>query len=294
MNIKKKLIALSAVLAIAASFAGCSDNKDSAGKDETTTEPATLSSEEYDQVTKHDLTIEPFVPGEGEVTQDAVEGGDSSSDNNAEGGSDTANNNNAAEGGNVAGGDNAAGGNTGSTASGNSDSANTNNNDAVADNDAGSNNADLPTDAGLQVHNGTRTTMQAWWMDLSKSKDYVFNGEYLVAEFKIKDDTQDGIYPVTLDWLDFANWETQTIKFTGIDGAVIVGAEAPENTFNDDDTPQIMVSNVSGKAGETVKVSINVKNNPGVIGNILRFSYNSDVLEYVGGGEGADFNGHFK
>jgi len=157
-----------------------------------------------------------------------------------------------------------------------------------------SNNAELPTDGGLQVHNGTRTTMQAWWMDLSKSKDYVFNGEYLVAEFKIKDDAPDGIYPVTLDWLDFANWETQTIKFTGIDGAVIVGADAPENTFNDDDTPQIMVSNVSGKAGETVKVSINVKNNPGVIGNILRFSYNSDVLEYVGGGEGADFNGHFK
>ncbi|MBE6844286.1 MAG: hypothetical protein E7508_01040 [Ruminococcus sp.] len=298
MNIKKKLIALTAVLAIAASFAGCSDNKDSAGKDETT-EPATLSSEEYDQVTKHDLTIEPFVPGEGEVAQDAVEGGDSSSDNAeggnaveggnaAAGGNDTANNNNATEGGNAAGGD------TNSTAGGNGDSANTNNNDAVADNDAGSNNAELPTDGGLQVHNGTRTTMQAWWMDLSKSKDYVFNGEYLVAEFKIKDDAPDGIYPVTLDWLDFANWETQTIKFTGIDGAVIVGADAPENTFNDDDTPQIMVSNVSGKAGETVKVSINVKNNPGVIGNILRFSYNSDVLEYVGGGEGADFNGHFK
>lgn len=273
MNIKKKLVALSAVLAIFASFAGCSDDGDSS---KTTGNNAvvnyddeeTLSPEELDQVTKHDLTIQPFEPGSEDVQQDAVED-NSSADNNTTGDS---NNNVAGENNNTPAADN--------------------NSDKVADNDPGSNNAELPPE--LQVHNGTRTTMQAWWMDISKKEDYIFNGEYLVAEFKIKDGTADGIYPITLDWLDFANWDSKTVKFTGIDGAVIVGGEATENKFNDDDTPQIMVQNVSGKAGDTVKVSINVQNNPGVVANILRFSYNSDVLEYVGGGEGADFNGHFK
>lgn len=281
-------MALTAALAIFASFAGCSDKGDK--KDENAKETivaendskteaaeskeiaditaaASLSPEEYNSVAKHDLEIKPFTPGEGEVVQDAVEGGDTAG--NSTSGDNVAGNSNNATGGN-------------STAIGNA---------AVADNDPGSNNADLPE--ALQVYNGTRTTMQAFWLDLSKESDYVFDGEYLVAEFKIKDNTADGIYPVTLDWLDFCNWNCDTIKFTGIDGAVIVGGEAVENKFNDDSAPQIMVSNASGKPGETVKVAISLKNNPGIVSNLLRFSYNSDVLEYVGGGEGANFNGHF-
>lgn len=279
MNIKKKLIALTAVLAIAASFAGCSD-KDGSGDNKATTQ-ATLSSEEYNEIAKHDLEITPYVPASSDdsgVQQDAVEGNnaaDNNADNNTAGDNNTANNNNAAD--NNAANNNAAGGNNSSS--------------PVADNDPGSNNAELP--AELQVYNGTRTLMQAWWMDISKEEDYVFNGEYLTAEFKIKDGTADGIYPITLDWLDFANWDGETVKFTGIDGAVIVGGEATENKFNEDGTPQVMVSNVSGKAGDTVKVAIYVENNPGVVANILRFGYNSDVLEYVGGGEGADFDGSF-
>lgn len=291
MNIKKKLIALTAVLAIAASFAGCSDKNNESGtanNDSSSVEVSqeTLSSEEINDIAKHDLEITPYNPGgSSDVQQDAVEG-----DNNAD--NSTADNNNADN--NTPAGDNNADNNTpaGDNNSDNNAPAGDNNaNNNVENNDPGSNNADLPDE--LQVYNGTRTLMQAWWMDISKSEDYVFNGEYLTAEFKIKEGTADGIYPVTLDWLDFANWDGQTVEFTGIDGAVIVGGEATENKFNDDGTPQIMVSNVSGKAGDTVKVSIYVENNPGVVANILRFGYNSDVLEYVGGGEGADFNGTF-
>lgn len=280
MNIKKKLIALAAVLSIFASFAGCSD-KDSSDKETAEIQTnGTLSSEEYNEIAKHDLTIQPYTPNSNDVQQDAVEGDAPAADNNANNSSDS---NNAADNNNNS---NAADNNNNAT-----DNNSSANNNAVADNDPGSNNADLP--AELQVYNGTRTVMQAWWMDISKSEDYVFNGEYLTAEFKIKEGTADGIYPITLDWLDFANWDSQSVKFTPIDGAVIVGGEAAENKFNEDGTPQVMVQNVSGKAGETVKVSIYIENNPGVVANILRFGYNSDVLEYVGGGEGADFNGTF-
>ncbi len=269
MNIKKKIIALTAVLAIFTSFAGagCSDKKDSKDNDSSSSVAdnatnETLSKEEYDAVAKHDLSIEPFVPDNGEVAQDAVEGDAAEGDN---AGADDSSSS-AAAGENVY---------------------------AVADNDPGSNNADLPADTGLEIHNGTRVTMQAWWMDISKSEDYLFNGEYLVAEFKIKDGTGDGIYPITIDHADFANWDSQTVKFETVDGAVVVGGEATENKFNDSGAPQLMVSNVAGKAGETVKVAIQIKDNPGVVANVLRFSYNSDVLELVGAGEGADFNGKF-
>lgn len=282
MNIKKKLVAIVAVLAVFASFTGCKGKSDSddasnssavaANADNSNAaadanDDGTLSQEEIDQISKHDLTIEPFVPGENDVQQDPVEPqGDENS---------------------TAAGDNSTGDST-------ADNSSSNNVYPVEDNDPGNNNVDLPSKTGLQVHNGTRTTMQAWWMDISKQKDYIFNGEYLVAEFKIKENTADGIYPITLDWLDFANFDAQTIKFTAIDGAIVVGGEAEENKFNEGSSdPQIMVPNVSGKAGETVKVAIQIKNNPGVVANILRFSYNSDVLEYVGGSEGADFNGHF-
>ncbi len=297
MNIKKKLIALTAVLAIAASFAGCSDKNEESGtasnNDSVAAETSqeTLSSEEYNDIAKHDLEITPYNPGGSGVQQDAVEGGDtadnSTADNNNTANNSTAGDNNNAN--NNADNNNADNNTPDNNADVNNNADNNNNN--VENNDPGNNNADLPDE--LQVYNGTRTVMQAWWMDISKEQDYVFNGEYLTAEFKIKEGTADGIYPITLDWLDFANWDGETVEFTGVDGAIIVGGEATENKFNDDGTPQVMVSNVSGKAGDTVKVAIHIENNPGVVANILRFGYNSDVLEYVGGGEGADFNGHF-
>ena len=43
--------------------------------------------------------------------------------------------------------------------------------------------------------------------------------------------------------------------------------------------PEIVVSQASGKAGETVDVTISVANNPGIISLLTNLSYNSDVLE---------------
>ena len=318
MYIKKKLIAISAILAIAASFVACSDNGSSSSsgksaennsKNEIVAEDVTISSEELDQIIKHDLSIAPFVP---KVQQDAVEDGNNNvvgnyvadgnniEDNNVGGNdgnnNDGGNNNAAGDNNNAAGVNNNAGGNNNAVGGNNSTGGNTSvaQPNGVTNEDIGSNNVDIPSDTGLKVISGTKAVMQAYWMNLSEGKDYIFNGEYLVAQFIIKDDAADGIYPITFERLEFANWDTKIIEFTGIDGAIVVGGEATENKFNDDDTPQIMAANVNGKPGDTVTVPISVKNNPGVIANILRFSYNSDALEYVGGGEGADFNGHFQ
>ncbi|MBQ3566461.1 MAG: hypothetical protein IJA12_04700, partial [Oscillospiraceae bacterium] len=111
MNIKKKLIALSAVLAIFTSFAGagCSDsgsktstadNNDKSSAVDATVANETLSSEEYNDIAKHNLEITPFNPGgSGDVAQDAVEGDSNTAandnNNNQSADNNTAGNNNA-------------------------------------------------------------------------------------------------------------------------------------------------------------------------------------------------------
>ena len=324
MYIKKKLIAISVVLAMAASFVACSDkgsggsdnNNDGGGRSadrEIVAETGTLSSEEFDELTKHDLTFEPFIPDgvqqdpvEGEENNNSVVGNISAGGNNS---SDVGGNNSSSAGGNNS---SSVGGNNNSSADNNSSSNDnvSSNNDSSVDNnstptnstqpngttaiDIADNNVDIPKETGLKVISGTKAIMQAYWMDMSQFKDYVFDGEYLVANFKIKENAVDGIYPITIEWLGFTNWECEEVSFTGVDGAIVVGGEASENEFNDDNTPQVMASNISGKAGDTVQVTFNIKNNPGVTGNIFRFGYNCDALEYVSGSEGANFNGHFQ
>ena len=45
--------------------------------------------------------------------------------------------------------------------------------------------------------------------------------------------------------------------------------------------PTIVVENVEGKVGETVKVPVKVYKNPGVMAYLLNFEYDTSVLSYV-------------
>ena len=300
MNIRSKLIAISLVAAMGVSFTACSDS----GKDSSTIATETLSSEELEQVAKHDLTFQVYDPNQQNgVQQDAVEssadgqsadagannndGGNA--DNNAQGGDN--NNNNNAQGGDNNNNNNAQGG------SNNAQSGNNSSSGAIKSPDTiGSNTVDIPEKTGLQVISGSKLVAQAYWMDLSEQADKVFNGEYLKAQFKIKENAQNGIYPITIEKADFSNWgdpDPKTVKFVQIDGAIVVGGTAEDNNFTDSTEPQLLVSNVSGNPGDTVTVIFKVKNNPGVVGNILNFSFNGDALEYLGGESGADFDGNF-
>lgn len=134
---------------------------------------------------------------------------------------------------------------------------------------------------------GTKKIQQAFWMNLSGN--YVFDGEFITATFKIKETTEDGTYPITIDWLDFSDIDAVVVKATGINGSVVVGGEATANTFKNDGSFEVMADNVSGKAGDTVTISIRFNNNPGICASVVRFGYDSDALEYVNGGKGADF-----
>lgn len=284
MNIKKKLLALSLVCAMAASFSACTDTgtSDKDNSDDVVTEE-TLSSEEIQQLEKNELTITPYEPEGNDESQDPVEGEDSA---------DNGDNSNAQQSGNSSD-SGEAGENSVSETLSEQDlldptdvviiPGNSNDDSSEGDNNGGSS----------SVISGKKTVMQAWWMDLSQREDIVFNGEYIVAEFKIKETTEDGTYPITVEWMDFSNWDATSVKFTGIDGAVYVGSDAPENQFKNNGTPELMVQNASGKAGDTIKVSFCMNNNPGLVATLFRFGYDSNALEYIGGTAGADFEGTF-
>lgn len=49
---------------------------------------------------------------------------------------------------------------------------------------------------------------------------------------------------------------------------------------------EIKVGTVSGKKGQTVRVPVTIKSNPGIMAMLLEFKYDKDVLKYKGYAEG--------
>jgi len=291
MHIKKKLIAISLICAMAASFSACSDKNNSSKSAGVPEAPeATLSSEEIQSLQKQELTITPFKASD-DNSQDPVENSDSSS--NAAGNNDSQADNNNNNNNSTADGNNS---NSGVSSIDASDLINTT--DVVIlpgktddSSEGGSQGGAISGDNTVIA--GKKEVLQAYWMDISKGKNFVFDGEFIKANFKVKEGTAPGTYPVTVEWLDFSNWNGEDVAFSGINGSVVVGSEAKENSFKNDGTPEIKADNVSGNAGDTVTVSFNMKNNPGIVACIFRFGYDSDALEYVGGDSGKDFTGTF-
>jgi len=70
---------------------------------------------------------------------------------------------------------------------------------------------------------------------------------------------------------------------------MIISIIMPISAFADD-TPAISVQSVSGSAGDTVKVSIVVSNNPGVLGATLKVTYDSENLTLTGATSGSAFS----
>lgn len=288
-NIFKKIVAIGLVSVMAASFTACSDKK--SGKDKITVD--SLTSSELESVMKTPFSIKKYE--DSSASQDPVEsGGDSSSadSNSSVGGNDSSS----------VVDNNSSGADSNSSQGSNNDNNSSSNND----NNNNSSSAPDPTDiidnpdvvivpgTGKNDHDddpavGNKEVMEVYWMDISKRKDIVFEGEYVKATFKIKDNAPNGTYPLTVEWMDFANFDAEDVKPTPIEGSVTVGGNAVETKFNNSSDFQLKIDGVSGNPGDEVTVLINAKNNPGFVACLFRFGYNSDVLEYVRGGVGRDF-----
>lgn len=122
-----------------------------------------------------------------------------------------------------------------------------------------------------------------YWLDMTKSEDWVFDGDIMTIEFKIKEGTPDGNYPLMLTSPDFVNWDEEQLDIKTVGGYVTVGDATP--TQPDQVQPgQFTISSTcaSGKAGDTVKISVKLSDNPGLVAMVVFFEYDSAALEVIG------------
>jgi uncharacterized repeat protein (TIGR02543 family) len=75
----------------------------------------------------------------------------------------------------------------------------------------------------------------------------------------------------------FIGWEG---SYTNVTSDRTITAKYNKNDVLPTDA-QFVASNVTGKAGDTVTVTIDVKNNPGIVMTSLQISWNADVVELL-------------
>ncbi len=129
---------------------------------------------------------------------------------------------------------------------------------------------------------------RSYWIDMwNKTEDgeynKTFNGEFLVVTFKIKDNTPAGNYAITMNDLDFVNWEEQQLDVKTVDGYITVGEDtiptAPGQAQPGQFTIQAM--GAKGNVGDEVEVVFNVNDNPGLVAYIFNFQYDKNALQIV-------------
>lgn len=139
-------------------------------------------------------------------------------------------------------------------------------------------------DSSSDNYQPNMTRRALYWLDMSEQENFVFNGETIVLTFKIKDNAADGNYAVNIcKETDFADYSAEgRITADLIDGTVTVGNATPEEARNAQSGKfTVSVGSASGKDGDEVKVPINFSDNPGLVGMIFWFEYDSNALELV-------------
>jgi hypothetical protein len=143
--------------------------------------------------------------------------------------------------------------------------------------------------------------LQSLWINVSRSRDYVFEGKMITITFRVKDDAPvNAISPIQILRPDFCNYGSNTsnghpeqLYPAIIDGSVTVGS-TPKSGGSSQRDFAVYVDNVAAQPGDEVVVNINVANNPGFVAFQLYFSYDSALLEYISSSEGSDFQNAMK
>lgn len=131
---------------------------------------------------------------------------------------------------------------------------------------------------------------QCFWLDTSQKKDFVFNGEFLVFDVKIPEDAKDGIYPVQFYYNDIANYDAETIGGVTMNtGYVCVNNDAPAAPTSNGSGLTLTPGIVAGKPGDTVKLPVEISNNPGFVAFDLRLRYDSNAVKITKCSAGSAF-----
>lgn len=150
------------------------------------------------------------------------------------------------------------------------------------------NNADTPNNDTTSAENTTAEYvsntkgMYAMWIDISKNENFVFNDSVIKITFKVKDTAPDGVYDISIN-PDLSSIEGVTVTpDTIVNGSIKVGdgtADAVDpSTMNGF---AVYGDHVSAKQGDTIELSINMKENPGLAALCVWYYYDSNALEVV-------------
>lgn len=135
-------------------------------------------------------------------------------------------------------------------------------------------------------------TAETYWLDMTQQKDFIFNGQFLVANFKIKDTTPDGSYEIGISKTDVGNWDAQTLTPDQINGYVTVGnAETPAVSSPVEGNFTFSAESAKGNAGDEVQVIFDVTDNPGIVAFVFCFTFDANALEFQGLEIGTDAEG---
>ncbi|MDE7122207.1 MAG: hypothetical protein K2O42_08620, partial [Oscillospiraceae bacterium] len=149
--------------------------------------------------------------------------------------------------------------------------------------------AEKPTEA-VASYTPSMDVCNAYWLDMSQESDFFFNGEFLSIEFQINEGIPDGSYPITFKKTDIASWDVIKWDPVCINGEVAVNSEvATQDDFPEEDFA-LKINSVAGKQGDTVKVTVDLNNNPGFCGFVIELEYDKSALTIVSTESGADFD----
>lgn len=126
------------------------------------------------------------------------------------------------------------------------------------------------------------SVIKTFWMDMSKGQDYVFNGEFIVLNFKVKETTPDGAYEININKIDMSNYAAQMIKANTSGGYIYVGntMEIPVDDINMDSFIIYAPENKNVQQGDSVQFKFNIENNPGIMAFILSIAFDENALDF--------------
>jgi hypothetical protein len=138
--------------------------------------------------------------------------------------------------------------------------------------------------------------IKAFWLSMSRSTDYVFDGKVITMKFKILDNVAlNTVTPIEISKTDFSNYgddttgqKPQSLYPDIIDGSVTVG-DTPKSGGASLSNFTLYCDNVAAQPGDEVLVNVSIANNPGFVAFFLAFKYDTSILKYVGYTEGEDF-----
>lgn len=123
----------------------------------------------------------------------------------------------------------------------------------------------------------------AMWMDISGDVDKYFEDEMLQLTFKVKDTAPDGDYTIRLtpEYSSIAGVSLKPSKV--VNGTIRVNNGAIEAHDMSAETGQLILyaDNVACKQGDTIDCYINIKNNIGLAAFMIWFYYDTNALEFV-------------